>query len=117
MTFGEKCRKYRTALGLTQEQTAKSAGISRRTYSYYESGQKYPRQKETVEKLAALFGTESRFLIIEDDDDILLSSDRQQRMNRIMNDLRQLAEYDADDETVRQFFRSVSEFCKSFANI
>ncbi len=65
MKFSEKCKKLRTEKGLSQKDTAKAAGISRRTYIYYEKGQKYPRTKETVQNLADVFGVEPSYLMSE----------------------------------------------------
>ena len=55
MTFAEKCRHYRTALNFTQAQVAALTGISKRTYLYYEQGEKFLperlkplRQKSTI---------------------------------------------------------------------
>lgn len=68
MKFSDKLRKYRTEKHLTQSEVANAVGISRRTYLYYESGSKYPRKKETIEKLADFFKIDKNMLIIEDDE-------------------------------------------------
>lgn len=68
MTFGEKLKMYRLKKRLTQAEAADAAGISRRTYVYYETGSKLPRKRETIDKLAELFGIDSNFLFITDDE-------------------------------------------------
>ena len=68
MTFGEKLKMYRLKKSMTQAQAADAAGISRRTYVYYETGKKLPRKRETIDKLAELLGVESDFLFITDDE-------------------------------------------------
>ena len=68
MTFAEKCRHYRTALNLTQAQVATLTGISKRTYLYYEQGEKFPRKRDTLQKLADCFGININQLIVEDDE-------------------------------------------------
>ena len=90
MTFGQKCRKYRQLVKLTQQQTAQAAGISLRTYVYYEKDKKLPRKKETVQKLAAVFGTDPNLLIVEDDERFLqLMAERpaQDRIKSIVSDI------------------------------
>lgn len=73
MTFGEKLRYYRTQKRMTQFETAKAAGISRRTYLYYESGEKYPRSRDTIRVLADIFGVETNALLPEDDNYVFSS--------------------------------------------
>jgi transcriptional regulator with XRE-family HTH domain len=41
-TYGDRLRRARLNSGLTQAQAAKIAGISLRSYLYYESGQREP---------------------------------------------------------------------------
>lgn len=67
MTFSEKLKYYRNKKRLTQSELAKAAGISRRTYLYYESGDKYPRKRDTVIALARCLGTEPDDLLPEND--------------------------------------------------
>ena len=89
MTFGEKLRQYRTKQKMTQQEAAQGAGISRRTYLYYESGEKYPRSKETVQRLADLFGVDINRLLPEDDEYLFqqfheLPADKQEELFRQM---------------------------------
>lgn len=42
MDIGNKIKNARTTVGLTQEQTAESLGVSRQTISNWENGKTYP---------------------------------------------------------------------------
>lgn len=88
MKFADKLKKYRTQKHLTQSEVANAAGISRRTYLYYESGRKYPRKKETIEKLAEFLNIDINMLIIEDDEYFLRQRKllpEKERLNDILN--------------------------------
>ena len=52
MTFGEKVRSARIAIGITQRELAERSGISLRTIQNYESGERMPKQKEYYTFLA-----------------------------------------------------------------
>lgn len=114
MTFAEKCRKLRTEKNLTQEEAAAAADISRRTYIYYESGQKLPRTKATVNKLAELFGVDSNYLVVENDDII---DDRNnlpaaERAEAFLKDLTgMLGDENVPPEIKKNLCLSLSEIC------
>lgn len=42
MTFGDKLKKLRKGLNLTQQQLADRIGVAKSVVSYYESGNRYP---------------------------------------------------------------------------
>lgn len=44
MKFCEKLKEARTKAGLKQEELAKALGVSFRTISNYESGERYPKK-------------------------------------------------------------------------
>ena len=52
MTFGEKVKKARNELGLTQTELGKMIGVSRRAITSYEADMTLPRRKDTYYKLA-----------------------------------------------------------------
>jgi predicted ATPase/class 3 adenylate cyclase/DNA-binding XRE family transcriptional regulator len=54
--FGELLRRYRQAAGLTQEELAERAGLSRRGIADLESGARKTPRKDTVALLAAALG-------------------------------------------------------------
>ncbi len=113
MNFGEKCRKYRTEKKMTQEEVARAAGISKRTYIYYESGSKYPRKIETAKKLAEIFGTNVNMLLVTDEEYLPV----QQENRSELSDTETLAEAiesffhdeNIDIETKKQIYQAVSD--------
>lgn len=68
MKFGEKLRKYRTEMGLTQAELAKKAGLGLNTISNYESGKTYPQNREVYTTLATILGVNPDHLHNENDD-------------------------------------------------
>ena len=46
MKFCEKLKEARTRAGLKQEELAKALGVSLRTITNYESGERYPKKRE-----------------------------------------------------------------------
>lgn len=118
MTFAENCRKYRTALKLTQEQVACAVGISKRTYVYYETGKKMPRKLDTVKKLADLFHIEINELMIIDDEQYLELKRKRpadERANEIITELCLLLENDSASITNRlAIAASIKNICTEF---
>ncbi|MDD2362193.1 MAG: helix-turn-helix transcriptional regulator [Oscillospiraceae bacterium] len=62
MTFGDRLRKLRKQLDMTQEQIAKKLNIVRSTYAYYETGKTFP-DFDTVVRLAHLFNVTTDYLL------------------------------------------------------
>ena len=62
MTFGDRLRKLRKQLDMTQEQVAKNLNIVRSTYAYYETGKTCP-DFNTVIRLARLFNLTTDYLL------------------------------------------------------
>lgn len=118
MTFAEKCRKFRTAKRLTQEQVALAIGISKRTYIYYETGEKFPRRLETVEKLAELFGVDVNELVVLDDERFLeLRRNRSvaERANELISELRELLLDETKDREKRaETVNKLKSLCEEF---
>lgn len=65
MKFGEKLKKRRNELGLTQEDVAKKIGITRRAYIAYEQDNVRPRKRETYKKLADVLDCDADYLMTD----------------------------------------------------
>ncbi len=115
MTFGEKCRKFRTQRKLTQEQVATAVGISKRTYTYYESGEKYPRRVETIQKLADFFAVDRNRLLVEDDEylvkefETLPSAEKFEKLTAVIRHL--LQDETIPSEQKMQFCQTIAALC------
>lgn len=66
MKFGEKLKKRRQELHLTQEYVAEKIGISRRAYVAYEQNDVRPRKQETYQKLADVLECDVGYLKSDD---------------------------------------------------
>lgn len=66
MLLSERLKKFRLALGLTQEEVAKALGTERTTYTYYERGTHKP-SLDRIKALAKLFNTDVATLLGEDE--------------------------------------------------
>ena len=67
MKFGEKVKKLRKDMKLSQSELAKKIGVTGRSVASYEAGTSYPRYKETYDALAAVLGVDVNYLRTEDD--------------------------------------------------
>lgn len=76
MKFCEKLKGARTRAGLKQEELAKALGVSLRTITNYESGERYPKKREIYYKLAELFHTEENYFLNEDEDFLLTAVEK-----------------------------------------
>ena len=76
MKFCEKLNEARTRAGLKQEELAKALGVSLRTITNYESGERYPKKREIYYKLAELFHTEENYFLNEDEDFLLTAAEK-----------------------------------------
>lgn len=76
MKFCEKLKEARTRAGLKQEELAKALGVSLRTITNYESGERYPKKREIYYKLAELFHTEENYFLNEDEDFLLTAVEK-----------------------------------------
>ena len=68
MKFSEKLRRARINAGLTQSQLASELGVSLRTVTNYETGDRYPKKRELYKKMAEVLGVEVNYLLTEDED-------------------------------------------------
>lgn len=67
MTFGEKVKKARKELGLTQTELGEMIGVSRRAVTSYETDAALPRTKDTYYKLAEALKVDVNYLLTEGD--------------------------------------------------
>ena len=65
--FCDKLLQLRRARKLTQKEVAAACGITRQTYSGYESGDRYPKKKETYQVLADFFDVSFAYLYTDDE--------------------------------------------------
>ena len=71
MRFCEKLKEARTKAGLKQEELAKALGVSLRTITNYESG-----ERDIYHKLAELFHTEENYFLNEDEEFLLSAAEK-----------------------------------------
>lgn len=93
MTIGEKIRKHRKEIGLTQKALADAAGIAEITVRQYESGRYKPRAENIVSISNALQVPYSYFLDDEQAEPLngiletkTVDNDYQERLQRILDD-------------------------------
>ena len=70
MNFGEKLRQYREEHELTQVEFSKLINVGLKTLYLYESGQRFPRNIETYEKIANVMNCDYNYLL-EDGDEFI----------------------------------------------
>ena len=71
MTFGEKVKKARKELGLTQTQLGEKIGVSRRPITSYEADAFPPRTRELYCKLAEVLGVNVNYLLTQEDEFVM----------------------------------------------
>ena len=71
MKFCEKIREARKNAGLKQDEFAKAIGDSLRTVSNYESGERYPKKRETYYKIAEVLKVDVNYLLTDDEEFLL----------------------------------------------
>lgn len=76
MKFGEKLKKLRLEKNVSQEEAAKAAGVSRRTYISYEQEGRYPRNRQVYAALAEFFGINPNYLLTEDEEFVSAAADQ-----------------------------------------
>lgn len=91
MTFGERLVMLRKKAGLTQDQVAKKAGITREVYNSYEKGIRTPRL-EYLKRLADALETDYNGLI-GDWPSVL---DVKAQIQEVIKDLEELRDYEID---------------------
>ena len=68
MKFAEKLRGARMAAKLTQQQLASAIGVSLRTITNYETGDRYPKKREVYQKLADVLHLKRSYLVSEEEE-------------------------------------------------
>ena len=66
MKFAEKLRKVRQARELSQSQLAKEIGVTTRTLQYYESGERFPKNRDIIDKLVKVLNVDEDSLMDEE---------------------------------------------------
>ena len=74
MKFGEKIKAARKKAGMSQEEFANEIGVSLRTVTNYETGDRYPKKREMYGKMAEALGVDINYLLT-DDEAFLLSAE------------------------------------------
>ena len=68
MQFTDKLIKIRKSRGLSQQDLSRLSGLSRRALAYYESGERLPRHRATIEALSHALNVDSGELMDENCD-------------------------------------------------
>ena len=68
MKLCEKIKETRKQVGLTQDEFAKAIGVSLRTITNYETGERYPRKRETYYKIAEVLKVDVNYLLTDDEE-------------------------------------------------
>ncbi len=76
MTFGEKVKNARIALGLKQTELAEKIGVTTRVISTYENDKSRPRGVEAYKKLAAALEVNVNHLLSEADGFVAAAQDK-----------------------------------------
>ena len=76
MKFCEKVKEARNKAGLKQDEHAKAIGVSLRTITNYESGERYPKKREVYYKLADVLKVDVNYLLTEDEE-FLIDAEKQ----------------------------------------
>lgn len=108
MNFGEKVSRLRKQHGLTQRQLADELGVSLRTITNYETGGRYPKQREIYKKLAEVLQVDINYLLTENETFIVYAHEQygsrgMQQAQRLLAEVRglfsggELAEEDKDE--------------------
>lgn len=130
MKFGEKVKKLRKKMKLSQGELAAKIGVSARSVASYEAGTSYPRYKEIYEALAAALGVDVNYLRTEDEEFLedvgqQFGSRGQRQATAILEEARQLfagGELSEEDQIaflteMQQLFLDSKQRAKKFTPI
>ena len=130
MKFGEKVKKLRKQMKLSQGELAAKIGVSARSVASYEAGTSYPRYKEVYEALAAALGVDVNYLRTEDEEFLedvgqQFGSRGQRQATAILEEARQLfagGELSEEDQIaflteMQQLFLDSKQRAKKFTPI
>jgi transcriptional regulator with XRE-family HTH domain len=76
MKFCEKVKTLREKAGLTQKEFALKLGVSLRTVTNYETGDRYPKKRELYKTMAEVLSCPVNYLLSEDEEFMLNASER-----------------------------------------
>lgn len=76
LEMGERIRELRKLHGFKQQWIADQIGVQLRTYQFWQAG-KSPPEQENLEKLAALFGVEPKYILNGETPELPMSRDAQ----------------------------------------
>ena len=130
MKFGEKVKKLRKEMNLSQGELAAKIGVSARSVASYEAGTSYPRYKEVYEALATALGVDVNYLRTEDEEFLedvgqQFGSRGQRQATAILEEARQLfagGELSEEDQIaflteMQQLFLDSKQRAKKFTPI
>lgn len=108
MDFGAKISMLRRQRNMTQKHLADALGVSLRTITNYETGGRYPKQREMYRRIADILNVDINYLLTEDESFIVytqeqIGSQGMEDAHRILTELRglfaggELAQEDKDE--------------------
>jgi len=68
MKFSDKLKNIREEKDVSQEDLAKAIGVSLRSIQYYETKERYPRDRKIYYKLAEFFGVDVNYFLTENEE-------------------------------------------------
>jgi len=68
MKFSDKLKNIREEKDVSQEDLAKAIGVSLRSVQYYETRERYPRDRKIYYKLAEFFGVDVNYFLTENEE-------------------------------------------------
>lgn len=71
MKFCEKVKEARNNANMTQDEFAKAIGVSLRTITNYETGERYPKKRETYYRMAEVLKVDVNYLLTDDEEFLL----------------------------------------------
>ena len=130
MKFGEKVKKLRKEMKLSQSELAAKIGVSARSVASYEAGTSYPRYKDVYEALAAALGVDVNYLRTEDEEFLedvgqQFGSRGQRQATAILEEARQLfagGDLSEEDKMIfltemQQLFLDSKQRAKKFTHV
>lgn len=100
--FGNKLKSLRSNLGKTQEEIAKSLGLSRAAYSHFENGRNEP-DYDTLKKISEYFHVSTDYLLGRTDDPLPVR-DVDQDLHDEHDYHKELDAFLSDDEMSSMFY-------------
>ena len=76
MKFGDKVKIARREKKMNQQDLAKALGVSLRTITNYETGDRYPRKRSIYTKLSEVLGVDVNYFLTEDEEFVLSAEEQ-----------------------------------------